>query len=206
MQDLHWRYNFHTDQFDFVENNINQTYQPLLQNVTVPTLVIDINLVDSNNLSQYYYRVLDKCIENNIVYSQIIFEHTQDPVLDYLEKCKILENLSKTSGIKSYFAHVRFNAVQHQHLSEIVYPNQIILHRRRGKPPLIANRTHGFSCLNRNPSMHRLLFYTLIKQANLLDKFIFTFYDRCPYNGFKYGPNQYRQLRSFIDEKLYNQC
>ena len=66
MQDLHWRYNFNTAEFDFVENNPHQHYEPLLKHVHVPTLVIDINLVKTQELQQYVIDVLDRALASQI--------------------------------------------------------------------------------------------------------------------------------------------
>ena len=94
MQDLHWRYNFNTDQFDFVENNPNQHYEPLLKQVHRPTLVIDCNLVKGQDIEHYVKTVVDRASADNIRFEQIIFDGTQDPVTDYRDKSIILDNIA----------------------------------------------------------------------------------------------------------------
>lgn len=207
MQDLHWRYNFNTGEFDFVENNPQQHYEPLLKHVHRPTLVIDINLVPAQDLERYATEVLDQASASMIRFDQIIFDGTQDPVNDYQEKVKILDTFARAKGIKVYLALSQFDLQSHKHLKEINYPSWLFVFKKQNLPEAnFGNRQYDFSCLNRNPTFHRLIFYTLIKQAGLLDQFIYTFYDRCPYQGFKMTPHHYRNIRSFVSAELYNQC
>jgi hypothetical protein len=67
-------------------------------------------------------------------------------------------------------------------------------------------RSHAFSCLNRNPTFHRLILYTKIKQRNLLDRFIYSFYDRCPYQGHPVTSYQYRGIERFVGEGEADLC
>jgi hypothetical protein len=208
MESLHWRYNFDQARFELINNDPNQHYEPLLKRVSIPTLVIDINLVTLENFREYIINVLNQASVNYINFEQVIFEHTQDPTYDYDSKCNILNDLSQSLGIKFYFAHVRFATTTHSHLEELIYPNQIIFHRRRVTPCWtdVVEKRYKFSCLNRNPSIHRLILYTLLKQQNLLEHFIYTFYDRCPYNGFKYGPTQYVDLSKYVNTDFKSLC
>lgn len=207
MQDLHWRYNFNTDQFDFVENNPNQHYEPLLKHVHVPTLVIDINLVSAENLGSYLDQVLDKTLANNIRYDQIIFDGTQDPVNDYADKVKILDKFSAVKGIRCYFALSQFDLYWHSNLVEINYPSWLFVFKKQKLPAWNDQpRHHAFSCLNRNPTFHRLVFYSMIKQRGLLDQFIYSFYDRCPYQGHKITSYNYRSLENFVGSELAKAC
>lgn len=207
MQDLHWRYNFNTSQFDFVENNPNQHYEPLLKHVSVPTLVIDINLVRAHELGDYLERVLHLALENKIKFDQIIFDGTQDPVTEYDLKTKTLDDFGRSYGIKCFFALSQFDLNTHPHLIEINYPSWLFVFKRQSRIEFSNHdRSKAFSCLNRNPSFHRLIFYTMIKQRGLLDKFIYSFYDRCPYQGHLVNPSQYRMLEQYIDRNLAQSC
>jgi len=207
MQDLHWRYNFNTTKFDFIENNPHQHYEPLLKHVYVPTLVIDINLVSAQSLDKYIKKVLDLAIEHRISYQQIIFDGTQDPVNDYATKVKVLDLFAQTAGIKCYFALSQFDLQTHPCLVEINYPSWLFVFKKQSLPDWnTAQRTHKFSCLNRNPTFHRLIFYTMIKQQGLLDDFVYSFYNRCPYQGHLINPMKYRGIENLVDSDLARQC
>lgn len=208
MQDLHWRYNFNTKQFDFVENNPHQHYEPVLKHVHVPTLVIDINLVASEHLEFYVRDVLDRADANQIRFQQIIFDGTQDPVMDYKTKSVLLDNLAGQLHLPCYFALSQFDLVSHRHLQEINYPSWLFVFKKQNlKREFPAHaRKHAFSCLNRNPSFHRLIFYSMIKDLDLLDRFIYSFYDRCPYQGHKISAHQFRNLSNLIGDNLAQRC
>jgi hypothetical protein len=134
MQDLHWRYNFNTAEFDFVENNPNQHYEPLLKHVHVPTLVVDINLVSATDLEKYASDVLDRASASMIKYQQIIFDGTQDPVTDYNEKVTILNQFAQTKGLKTYLSMSQFDLRQHSHLQEINYPSWLFVFKKHPLP------------------------------------------------------------------------
>lgn len=207
MQDLHWRYNFNTSQFDFVENNPNQHYEPLLKHVHVPTLVIDINLVRAAELQKYVTDVVDSADAAQIKFQQIIFDGTQDPVEEYKLKTSILNSFAKTKGIRCYLAMSQFNLNTHTHLIEINYPSWLFVFKRQPVPDFnVEYRQYDYSCLNRNPTFHRLVFYTMLKNEGLLDKFVYSFYDRCPYQGHKIGVQTYRGLDQLFSSQLSNQC
>jgi hypothetical protein len=207
MQDLHWRYNFNTSRFDFVERNPQQHYEPLLKHVQVPTLVIDINLVSAQNLAKYTQDVLDSANADQIRFQQIIFDGTQDPVVDYKEKTVILDQFAQTHGIPTYLALSQFSLHKHTHLVEINYPSWLFVFKKQNLPAWNdRERSHAFSCLNRNPTWHRLVLYTLIKQQGLLDRFIYSFYDRCPYQGHAINSYQYRGLVDIVGQEIAELC
>ncbi len=207
MQDLHWRYNFNTAEFDFVENNPKQHYEPLLKHVHVPTLVIDINLVPAAELETYASDVLDRASASMIKYRQVIFDGTQDPVTDYNEKVIVLDRFAQTKGLKTYLSMSQFDLRPHKHLQEINYPSWLFVFKKQPLPEAnFGERQYGFSCLNRNPTFHRLILYTMLKQAGLLDQFVYSYYDRCPYQGFKMTAHHYRNIKNFVSQELYSQC
>jgi hypothetical protein len=208
MQDLHWRYNFNTDQFDFVENNPHQHYEPLLKQVHRPTLVIDCNLVKGQDIEHYVKTVVDRANAARIRFEQIIFDGTQDPVTDYRDKSIILDNIAGEFRIPCFFGLSQFDLTQHQHLKEINYPSWLFVFKKQSLPHEFPghDRTHAFSCLNRNPTFHRLVFYTMVKDLGLLDKFIYSFYDRCPYQGHLITAYQYRGLANLVGDELAQRC
>jgi hypothetical protein len=207
MQDLHWRYNFNTSRFEFIENDPRQHYEPLLRQVHVPTLVIDINLVSAQNLAKYTQDVLDSANADQIRFQQIIFDGTQDPVIDYDVKTKILDQFARERGILTYLALSQFSLSTHAHLREINYPSWLFVFKKQSLPRWNhQERSHSFSCLNRNPTWHRLILYTLIKQRGLLDRFIYSFYDRCPYQGHPISAYQYRGLADVVGQETAELC
>jgi hypothetical protein len=207
MQDLHWRYNFNTSKFEFIENDPRQHYEPLLRQVHVPTLVVDINLVPAADLVRYATDVLDQATAAQIRFQQIIFDGTQDPVTDYDAKTKLLDQFARKKGILIYLALSQFSLSTHAHLREINYPSWLFVFKKQSLPRWNQReRSHSFSCLNRNPSFHRLILYTKIKQRGLLDRFIYSFYDRCPYRGHPITARQYRGLADVVGQETAELC
>jgi hypothetical protein len=207
MRDLHWRWNFNTGQFDFVENNPRQHYEPLLKHVHRPTLVIDIGLVDVQKLSAYANRVVETAQTSGIRFDQIVFDSTLDPMLDHAAKAQILDQFARSKGIKTYLSVGRFSVSTHPDLVEIIYPSWLFVFKKQALPGWQnRQRTHAFSCLNRRPSSHRLLLYTKIKQRGLLDRFIYSFYDRCPYHDVAIRADQYRDLAKMTSPEQIKLC
>jgi hypothetical protein len=207
MQDLHWRYNFNTSNFEFIENDPRQHYEPLLRHVHVPTLVIDINLVSAIDLLRYASDVLDRALAAQVGFQQIIFDGTQDPVVDYDVKAKLLDQFARDKGILTYLALSQFSLSKHTHLREINYPSWLFVFKKQSLPDWSnRERSHAFSCLNRNPTFHRLILYTKIKKRGLLDQFIYSFYDRCPYQGHTINAYQYRSIKEFVGEEEAALC
>jgi len=110
MQDLHWRWNFNTQGFEFIENDPRQHYEPLLRHVAVPTLVIDINLVRAADLRSYADLVVDSAQAAGIRYDQIIFDGTQDPVFglrcqsSHARSVCVYKRYSDLSGLEPVFS------------------------------------------------------------------------------------------------------
>ena len=142
MQDLHWRYNYNTAEFDFVENNPRQHYEPLLKHVHVPTLVIDINLVRTQELQQYVIDVIDRASASQIKFDQIIFDGTQDPFNDYRSKVATLDAFSQHKGIPCYLSVSQFDLQQHTCLREINYPSWLFVFKNNHCPSGTIGREH----------------------------------------------------------------
>lgn len=203
MKNMHWRYNFNMQDFEFAEHH----YSPLLKHVHIPTLVIDIYSVQTKNLAQYLCDVLEKAQQKQIRYSQIVFDATLDPLIEWLVVVEILNNFSKQKSIRCYLATSQFEVKTHSHLVEIIYPSWLFAFKQQQLPAIQEkDKKYKFSCLNRNPIWHRLLFYTLVKQSGLLDQFVYSFYDRCPYRGHKVKSSMYGILRDLVGEKMYQEC
>jgi hypothetical protein len=211
---IHWRYNYDFKTFDWVDGNPKQNYQPLMDYVTTPTLIIDINLVNTDDLESYLNFVLDEASKNNnpIIFKQLIFDATHDPVYNYKEKTEIINNFIKNKGIPGFLSLSQFELTDHSHLVEILYPSWLFSFKKQKLPELnLKQKQWKYSCLNRNPAWHRFIFYTLIKERNLLDQFVYTFYDRCPYSNrivdstFFSKLESWQQTSEFFDE-YYNKC
>ena len=205
---IHWRYNYDYKSFIWVDGNPNQSYQPLMDHVAIPTLIIDINLVKAIDLESYLNYVLDAAITDNnpISYKQLIFDATYDPVYDYKEKVEILNDYVKNKGIPGFLSVSHFEVNYHSHLVEILYPSWLFSFKRQKLPELnLTEKKWKYSCLNRNPIWHRLMFYTMIKEKNLLDQFVYTFYDRCPYIGTLVDGHYYAKTDHFFED-YYGRC
>jgi len=199
----HFRYDYNHS--DFVAIQGSQHYTPLLQNVSTTTLVIDINLVNTTELPEYLNNVLDKTNLPN--FKQIIFDGTQDPVYGYSDKAHILNNWAKEKGIKCFLAMSQFELEPHSDLIEINYPSWLYVFKQQQLPKLtFTEKQYNFSSLNRNPSAHRLLFYSLVKQRGLLDEFVYTFYNRCPYQGHLITPKTFKNLYNLCSPELATFC
>jgi hypothetical protein len=205
---IHWRFNHGSNNFDRVDGNPIQYYQQLMDHVKTPTLIIDINLVNSNNLETYLNFVLDAASKNNslINFKQLIFDASLDPVYDYNEKVEILNNFVKNKGIPGFLSLSQFEINHHSHLKEIMHPSWFFIFKKQKLPKLnLDQKQWKYSCLNRNPIWHRLLFYTMVKEKNLLDQFVYTFYDKCPYNDTTVTPLYYFKTKEFFGE-YFSKC
>ena len=205
---IHRRFNYGSNNFDWVDGNPIQYYQQLMDHVKTPTLIIDINLVNANNLETYLNFVLDAAPKDNspINFKQIIFDASLDPVYDYNEKVEILNNFVKNKGIPGFLSLSQFEINHHSHLKEIMHPSWFFIFKKQKLPELnLAQKQWKYSCLNRNPIWHRLMFYTMVKEKNLLDQFVYTFYDKCPYNDTKVTPLFYSKTKEFFGE-YFSKC
>ena len=181
---IHWRYNYGSKDFDWVDGNSIQYYQQLMDRIKIPTLIIDINLVGANDLKSYLNFVLDSAITDNrpIIFEQLIFDASMDPVYDYDEKVEVLNDYVKNKGILGFLSLSHFEVNYHSHLVEITHPSWLFVFKKQPLPKLnVTPKQWKYSCLNRAPKWHRLLFYTMLKEKNLLDQFVYTFYNQCPY-------------------------
>lgn len=204
---MHYRFNFNIQHFNVVEDNSLQHYEPLLKHVHVPTLVIDIYLVEAKNLVQYVYEVLELAHKEDIKFDQIIFDATLDPLNEYIEVVRILNLFAKHKSLKCFLALSQFDLRSHTHLTEINYPAWLFVFKKQKFLSWSeSDKSYEFSCLNRNPTWHRLLFYSMIKQAGLLDNFVYSFYDKCPYQGRSLSPSRYSLLRNISGETWYQRC
>jgi len=205
---VHWRFNHGSNSFDQVDGNPIQYYQQLMDQVKTPTLIIDISLVKFRNLELYLNFVLDSASKENSLpaFKQLIFDATLDPVYDYDEKVKILNNFVKNKGILGFLSLSHFTLNQHSHLTEIMYPSWFFIFKKQKLPELnLDQKKWKYSCLNRNPSWHRLMLYTMVKEKNLLDQFVYTFYNKCPYNGTKVDIAFYHKNKKFFGN-YYTNC
>lgn len=209
MKHLHWRYDTHSlSTSKFLSINDQHHYSNLLERVIVPTLVIDINLINELELEKFLDYIISKIEPDGPVqFQQIILDHTQDPMQGYERKCEIIEKFATQKSIKIILSTSQFDTKKHQNFIEINYPSWLISFKKQSLPAWNVNeRSYLFSCLNRNPTFHRLILYTKIKQRGLLDQFVYSFYDRCPYQGHPITAYQYRGIEGFVGEAEANLC
>jgi hypothetical protein len=179
----------------FAELNPRHPFGILTKQVQIPTLIIDINLLTTpRDLVEYIDSVVSN--ENCPDFDQIIFDATLDPMRFYQENSFFLNAWAKQYGIKCILAMSQFELQAHTDLIEINYPSWLFVFKNQNLPKLsLGKKGYNFSCLNRAPRTHRLMFYSLIKQRNLLDNFVYTFYDRDPYRGHLLDSNSIRDVR-----------
>lgn len=206
MKDLHCRYEYSTGSFKYIDNNAKLHHQPLFKHIYVPTLVIDIDLVEAKNITSYVTMVLDRATEENIQYKQILFDSTLEPMFHYDEKVASLNQIAKIKSTRCLLMTSRYETQKHSHLIEFIYPSWMFVFKQLNPPNYLAHpKTHGFSCLNRNPLYHRLLFYTLLKRTGLIDQMIFSFYNQCPYQKIPVHSGWYTILRGLAGEELFQE-
>lgn len=116
-------------------------------------------------------------------YQQVIVDASIDPVdLDSLSFD--LDEFAQSLGINM----ILFGGFQNIVLSncKVINRNSWFIHARgtcRLTRPMSQNPIKEFSCLNRIPKDHRWIFYSLLKQSNLLNSFIFSQHSDLTLNG-----------------------
>lgn len=165
-----------------------------------PTLFISINLKTIDYIQTIGNRLLDEYPH----IKQVVFDHSGDPMHNR-DLSVNLNTWVKSKGIRGILASSEWTKKLHSDLIEILHLNMLVVVRQ--PPPLtldLSPKKYRYSCLNRNPQWHRLLFYTLLKKQNLLDHFVYTFYDHCPYNNIKITPLYYKTKELFGN--YYSDC
>ena len=135
---------------------------------------------------------------------QVLFDHTGDPVYDR-KLAGYLNNWARKKGIRTLFATSNWTKQQHSDLIEIFSVNMLITVRSIKTTLDLSPKKYQYSCLNRNPVWHRLLFYTMLKQRDLLDQSVYTFYDHDPYTGKKLTPEYYFRNKELLGD-YYSEC
>ena len=160
------------------------------------TLMICVNTRNINEITTIADRLLDEC--TNI--QQVIFDHSMDPMHDRLLARK-LNSWSAKKSLRSFLLTSEFSTRSHSVLTEILYPVCLFLFKNQQLPKLtLSDKSYLYSCLNRKPSWHRLLFYTLLKKQDYIKNMIYTFYGKDPYNN-----NPPFTDRNFLDYKQYQE-
>lgn len=163
--------------------------RPLLNKLTIPVTVIDINCVNVANIEEH----IDIAFEDSTL-QVCVFDATLDPLYNKLQTTDIINSWLKTNKLNGYLLHSGFTVKSHSNLVEIVYPSWLWTFKTQRLPALnLEPKRYSYSCLNRNPQWHRLLFYTMLKKKNILNETIYTFYDRDPYNNRKISASFYYQ-------------
>lgn len=158
-------------------------------------LVIEIAPIANVDLQTYVEVILREFADSGKKYSAIAFDDTVDPVKEFVERASILSTISVNFNVKSFYFVSEYQVPQQhfQNLTIVMFPVWYFSSRMYNLDKVISvtDKTHPFSCLNRAPSYHRLLFYYYLKQENLLSKFIYSFYGKCPYNNVTIDPLVY---------------
>lgn len=161
-----------------------------------PTLMICSN---TKSLSQTT-AIANELLDEHINIQQVIFDHSMDPIHDRNLATEI-NTWAKEKGIRSFLLTSEFSTRSHSVLTEILFPVCLFLFKNQQLTKLtLSDKSYIYSCLNRKPSWHRLLFYTLLKKQDYLKNMIYTFYGKDPYNN-----NPPFTDRNFLDYKQYEE-
>ena len=166
--------------------------KPLTAKCKKPTLFVYVNMKSFDEIEITANKVLDE----HAYIKQIVFDHTADPIHDQTLSYK-LNTWATEKGIRSFLLASNFTTTTHSLLTEIAYPGWLFAFKNQQLPNLTqGSKQYRYSCLNRNPSWHRVLFYTLLKKHNQLSNTIYTFYAKDPYND---NPITYSNKKDFGD-------
>ena len=173
---------------------------PLLLKCKQPTLFVYINMKSFNEIATISNQLLDE----HAYIKQIVFDHSADPIHDRLLSNK-LNTWATDKSICSFLLTSEFQTSTHSVLTEIVYPGWLFAFKNQKLPDLTQdNKQYRYSCLNRNPSWHRLLFYTLLKKHNQLSNTIYTFYAKDPYNNNRITYGNKKDFGEYRSESMNN--
>jgi len=143
-----------------------------------PTLFLNINLKTIDEI----HLIGDKLLNDYPHIEQVLFDHTGDPIYNR----NLSSNLNtwiKNKGVRGILASSEWTKKLHSDLIEVLFLNMIVQRKDLEQTFNLSNKKYLYSCLNRNPRWHRALFYTMLKQRNLLDNMIYTFHPYDPYHN-----------------------
>ena len=136
--------------------------KPLVTKCKKPTLFVYVNMKSFDEIEIIANKVLDE----HAYITQIVFDHTADPIHDQTLSHK-LDTWATKKSIRSFLLASKFQTTTHSLLTEIAYPGWLFAFKNQKLPNLTQDsKQYRYSCLNRNPSWHRVLFYTLLKKQN----------------------------------------
>lgn len=151
-------------------------YDSIFDRCTKPTAMICVNTKTVIETIDIANRLLDQY--PNI--KQVIFDHSQDPIHNKELSTK-LDKWATSKGVPNFLVTSAFKKTKS---NEIIFPIWFFAFKNQSLPGLtLGTKKYQYSCLNRNPNMHRLLLYTLLKKHNLIKDMIYTFYGKDPYNN-----------------------
>jgi len=173
---------------------------PLLLKCKQPTLFVYINMKSFNQIEI----IANKLLDEHAYIKQIVFDHSADPIHDKLLLSQ-LNTWATNKSICSFLLTSKFQTSTHSALTEIVYPGWLFAFKNQKLPDLTQdNKKYRYSCLNRNPSWHRLLFYTLLKKHNQFSNTIYTFYAKDPYNNNLITYGNKKDFGEYREESMNN--
>lgn len=182
----HMKHVYYNDRIGKIPVQLN----PLLKKCMQPTLFISVNMKSISEIEI----ISNKLLDEHTHIKQIVFDHSADPIHNRLLPSQI-NTWATNKSICSFLLTSKFQTSTHSELIEIVYPGWLFAFKNQKLPELTQDtKQYRYSCLNRNPSWHRLLFYTLLKKHNQLSNTIYTFYATDPYNN---NPITYGNKKDF---------
>lgn len=174
---------------DFLEfDPCTQTARELtivLKNISTSILLIEHDRWGDpvDKLTELFTLII-QAAEKFITVDQILIDSSIDPV-DYWSLSSRLNSVAQELNVSKIVLLGGFKNIIHQH--SIVVPVSFWYFRTydliqsNDDIDIVNQRVREFSCLNRTPKDHRLLFYSMLKEHSLMDSFIYSFYDRWPY-------------------------
>ena len=192
----HMEHVYYNDRIGKIPVQLN----PLLEKCMQPTLFISVNMKSISEIEI----ISNKLLDEHTHIKQIVFDHSADPIHDCLLPSQ-LNTWVTNKSICSFLLTSEFRTSTHSALTEIVYPGWLFAFKNQKLPELTQdNKQYRYSCLNRNPSWHRLLFYTLLKKHNQLSNTIYTFYAKDPYNNNRITYGNKKDFGEYREESMNN--
>jgi len=158
----------------------------VLENISIPILLIDHdrweylgNTVDK--LTELFTLVI-QAANQFFKIDQVLIDSSIDPA-DYRRLSERLSVVSQELNFGKIILLGGFNNIKQQHSA--VVPGSVwyfraynlITYENNGVIDMPDNVEREFSCLNRTPKDHRLLFYSILKERDLLSSFVYSFHD-----------------------------
>lgn len=173
----------HFQAFNFLRQNAREL-SVIVEQLSKPTLIINhdrwTNPADLTRL----FKLVIQAAKQYVNFDHVLVDASIDPV-DYQGLADQLNLVAQELNVTKIVILGGFNNITYT--NAVVVPgsfwyfhsNCLLTHKYSHKTiNMDQPRSREFSCLNRNPKDHRLVFYSILKERGLLDSFIYSFHDR----------------------------